>query len=418
MYGVIFAVGIMVISVVLFVNVMNLYRTIARNDINDALSKVSDYVKENGIPDNETIRGIVGDDNIIIELQMLRQDMKIMIRRGNQPDFGTRSERQISRDGNNYMLRGYRSIDGERATIKIFVLSFMVFNVIGIAAAFFVGRYISVKTLKPIRDLIHLASKMSIDDLDKRIEIDENAPDDEIKLLTNTFNDMTERLALSFDMQTRFIQDASHELRTPISVIQGYANILSRWGKDDPEVLTESVESIKSETERMTALVKKLLYLASNEEITAKTEVSLNDCAKEAADELSVIEMPHTIRIFDEAKTNIYGDKDLIRQLLIIFIENSIKYRRNDEANIEIHIGEGFFSVKDDGLGIGAEDIPHIFKRFYRGDKSRSQTISGTGLGLSIAERIIQLHGAKVSLTSAVLSGTEITVKFPDLSKE
>lgn len=138
----------------------------------------------------------------------------------------------------------------------------------------------------------------------------------------------------SYRQQARFVSDASHELRTPISVIQGYANMLDRWGKDDEEVLEESIAAIKSESENMKNLVEQLLFLARG--INGKTqlkvmEFSLNDMMKEVLEESKMIDKDHIYRYIDSENINVYGDISLLKQTARILIENAAKYTDKGE---------------------------------------------------------------------------------------
>lgn len=441
MYGGIFAIAVILINAVLFINLYMYYREITKNELDETVTQVIEYIENGGELTEEGINGVNPNKFVKVDVRQISREQneqpepfpKVRIAEGfseNAPEnwkipsgvfarivdfsFG---ERFFEHNGITYVILTYRNFDREKKILNIFYTLFLLFNVLGICGAFIIGRYISRKMLKPITNMIKLASEISIEDLSKRIEID--GPDDEINLLAKTFNDMIGRLAVSFEKQSRFVSDASHELRTPISVIQGYANLLARWGKDDPEILAESIESIKSETERMSALVKKLLYMAGDigeAKQAARDYISLNDCVKEIFKEISVMELPHEIELVENAELSIYADADLIRQMLWIFIENSMKYCKNNKAEITVTLyadeNYNYVSIKDDGIGIKEKDIPHIFERFYRGDKSRSKTISGTGLGLSIAERIIKSHGANVTVTSKPDHGTQVVIGF------
>ena len=155
---------------------------------------------------------------------------------------------------------------------------------IGIIASIILGYIVSKKMLKPIDHITKAAENISINNLKERIEV--TGPDDELKRLGNTFNKMIDRLQEAFDRQIQFVSDASHELRTPIAVIQGYANLLDRWGKDDREALEKSIHAIKLETSNMANLVEKLLFLAkgdSGNQVIEKKEFWLNELINEVS---------------------------------------------------------------------------------------------------------------------------------------
>ena len=298
-------------------------------------------------------------------------------------------------------------------------MAFVIISTMGILGAASAGRYISRKMLKPILDITETAASIGVEDLNRRIEY--QGPDDEVKVLADTFNDMIGRLQDAFDKQTRFISDASHELRTPISVIQGYAKLINRWGKEDPAVLQESIDSIVDETDNMTMLIKNMLTLAKyqqNQNVSL-APFSLNEPTLEVIKEYEIMETNKKITLTSKGELYIEGDFNLIKQMLRALVDNSIKYSHENDSPIEIDIfsddNMNCISVSDKGTGIEEKDIPHIFERFYRADESRNKEIPGNGIGLSVADTIIKKHGGKVCVESTVGLGTAITVKFPPL---
>lgn len=256
-------------------------------------------------------------------------------------------------------------------------------------------------------------SKISPVESDERIHIGDN----ELQGLEEAINNLLDRMRESYRQQVRFVSDASHELRTPISVIQGYANMLDRWGKDDVEVLEESIAAIKSESENMKNLVEQLLFLARG--INGKTqlkivEFSLNDMMKEVLEESKMIDRYHTYTYIDSENINVYGDISLLKQTARILIENAAKYTDKREEIIlkcgKNDNNEPYFSVQDNGIGMDENDVVHIFERFFRADTARVRKNGGTGLGLSIAKWIIDSHNGYFSVLSRKEIGTRITV--------
>ncbi len=259
-------------------------------------------------------------------------------------------------------------------------------------------------------------SKISPATSDERIHI----RDSELQGLEEAINNLLDRMRDSYRQQARFVSDASHELRTPISVIQGYANMLDRWGKDDEEVLEESIAAIKSESENMKNLIEQLLFLARG--INGKTqlkvmEFSLNDMMQEVLEESKMIDKDHIYRYMDSENINVYGDISLLKQTARILIENAAKYTDKGE-NIILRTGknnknEPYFSIQDNGIGMDENDVLHMFERFFRADTARVRKNGGTGLGLSIAKWIIDSHKGYFSVLSRKEIGTRITVFLP-----
>lgn len=260
-------------------------------------------------------------------------------------------------------------------------------------------------------------SKISPVASDERIHI----RDSEFKGLEDAINKLLDRMRDSYRQQARFVSDASHELRTPISVIQGYANMLDRWGKNDESVLDESITAIKSESENMKNLVEQLLFLARG--INGKTqltikEFSLSNMIKEVVEESKMIDDKHVYSYINLEEVNVYGDMGFLKQTARILVENAAKYTETGE-NIELKVGRNskgisYFSVQDNGIGMDTEDIPHIFERFFRADTARVRKNGGTGLGLSIAKWIIDNHNGYFSVVSRKEIGTRITVYLPE----
>ena len=252
--------------------------------------------------------------------------------------------------------------------------------------------------------------------LDTRIQVDETQA--ELKNLANAINGMLDRIDASYRAQVRFVSDASHELRTPISVIQGYANLLDRWGKNDEKTLQESITAIKDEAANMKDLVEQLLFLARGDNDTIQLQletIALDELAIEVVHETEMIDASHTFQINAEA-VRISGDRGLLKQSLRILVDNAIKYTdRGGHIMVAVTKEPGFagISVSDDGIGIAPEIVPQIFDRFYRADESRTRATGGAGLGLSIAKWIATRHGGHMEVLSREGIGTKIMIALP-----
>lgn len=246
--------------------------------------------------------------------------------------------------------------------------------------------------------------------------------DRDLQGLENAVNSLLDRMRESYRQQSRFVSDASHELRTPISVIQGYVNMLDRWGKEDEKILTESIAAIKSESEHMKRLVEQLLFLARGD--LGRTELkletfSLSDMMKEVFDESIMIDSAHKYEFSDPGGVEAFGDVSMLKQTARILVENAAKYNPVGET-ITLKTGIDaksvpYFAVQDAGIGISADDAPHVFERFYRADSSRTRGTGGTGLGLAIASWIVDKHGGYFEVLSREGLGTRMTVNLPRL---
>ncbi|MCC5466654.1 sensor histidine kinase [Pelosinus baikalensis] len=288
---------------------------------------------------------------------------------------------------------------------------------LGLLILIMLGLFIIRNILRPIRDITEIAKAIEINDLGKRIPISDN--NNELHKLAKTFNHMLDRLQMGFEQQQRFAADASHELRTPIAVISGYANMLDRWGKQDPVVLEEGISAIKSEAANMHELIEKLLFLAradQSKQVLDKSNLDIKDLIKEIVQETRLIAPNHCILLIKNDTAVIYADSASIKQMLRIFIENSIKYTPiGGTISIASHRTSTYLAItiQDTGIGISQEHQSKIFDRFYRVDTSRSKLTGGTGLGLSIAQYIAEQHDGVIELISIPGEGTTIRLHLP-----
>lgn len=326
----------------------------------------------------------------------------------------------ISQDTKVYQLHFMKPLTEQSHFFKTLVKSLLVTNSLGLLVAIISGIFISRRILRPIRVITDTAKEIEINDLGRRIE--QPGSNDELEELARTFNYMLNRIQAGFEQQRRFVSDASHELRTPITVISGYADMLDRWGKKDPAALEEGIVAIKSETANMHNLIEKLLFLAradQGKQVMRKIPVNMEHLIEEVAQETRLIAPNHYVSLIQNDPATVLIDASAIKQMLRIFIENSIKYTphggtitiASQKAGQHLEV-----TVQDTGIGIPEEDQPKIFNRFYRVDKSRSKDTGGTGLGLSIAKWIADNHDSTINLVSKLGEGTAITVRLSLIS--
>lgn len=279
------------------------------------------------------------------------------------------------------------------------------------------GRRINAQVLEPIDEITALAQKLSVNDLGRRINVE--GTKNELKDLAVVINEMLDRIELAYNGQKQFVSDASHELRTPIAVIQGYANLLDRWGKDNPQVRDEAISAIISETQSMKELVEKLLFLARHDKKTLKLKperFDVRDMIDESIKETEIITAAHTVRTgkLDHAIVN--ADRGALKQAVRILVDNAVKYTP-DGGVITIECAASAesvaLSVTDSGVGISGSELSAIFDRFYRADAARSGETPGHGLGLSILKIIVLSLGGKVRVRSTVGKGSTFTILLP-----
>ena len=301
--------------------------------------------------------------------------------------------------------------------------SFMIFgallcDVIRMIYFFRHEKRLNKRVLAPIRDITSMAETLSESNLSNRINI--AGTQNELKDLATVINRMLDRIERSYNSQKQFVSDASHELRTPIAVIRGYTDMLKRWGKDDPEVLDEGITAISQETDGMKDLVESLLFLARHDKKTMMMEVSefsADELVQEVLKEEIMVHEEHHFHLEEADNVQLKADRNMIKQVLRILCDNAVKY---SEAGTNIFLschkeadGSCSLSIRDEGQGIPAEDLPKIFDRFYRSDKARKSETGGHGLGLSIARIIVVAHNGKIRVRSKPGAGTVFSVVLP-----
>lgn len=237
--------------------------------------------------------------------------------------------------------------------------------------------------------------------------------------LEDSINTLLDKMREAYSVQSRFVSDASHELRTPIAVIKGYADMLDRWGKEDSEILAEGIEAIQKESDSMNRLVEQLLFLAradNGRQTVTMSAFSLTELAEEVYTEFDMIDNDHEYTLNNEGEISIEADRSMIKECMRILTDNARKYtEKGKQIFISTFVnekGEKCFEVRDTGIGIAPDEIPHIFDRFYRSDPARTREGGGTGLGLSIAKQIADYHNAYFNVVSYTGLGTRITFVF------
>lgn len=271
--------------------------------------------------------------------------------------------------------------------------------------------------LAPIHEITELAETLSAANLSNRINLEGTKT--ELKDLANVINSMLDRIEASYNSQKQFVSDVSHELRTPIAVLQGYADMLQRWGKDDPEVLQESLTAISQETQAMKELVESLLFLARHDKKTLILEMAdVDPCevAQEVVREEQMVKPEDTFVLDPAVSCVIEADRGMVKQVLRILVDNAVKYSPKGSKIVIgcVKTAAGCtLSVHDQGCGIAPDELPKIFDRFYRADAARHSEAGGHGLGLSIGRIIVVAHGGRIRVRSKVGEGTSFYVDFP-----
>ena len=289
-------------------------------------------------------------------------------------------------------------------TSFVFFLLFCLYVIIRIQKRFFDKFKNSLDNLKIFTQDYNLDSEI-------RIHSEENFI--EFSILQKSFKNMLIRLKEQSQLQIDFVNNASHELKTPIFVIKGYIDMLNDWGKNDKEVLDEGLIVLKKEIQNMQELTEKLLFLAKSKNLIAeKNNINLDNVLKEVIDNLSFAYLKQKINYIS---SEIFIDSDiaLLKLLFKNLIENAIKYGKDNPINIELKKEKKVkLIIEDFGVGISEKALPHIFERFYREDEARNREIKSYGLGLSIVKEIISLLDIDIQVESQLGKGTKITLLF------
>lgn len=328
---------------------------------------------------------------------------------------------ETSRIMENGRLIGYLQISydmhSEYRFIKLLFVFMAFADFLGVAMAILTGFLLSRRALKPIDVLTNTARGIGGGDLSRRVKV--GPADDELSRLAATFHEMIERLQASFEKQNRFVSDASHELRTPIAIIKGYADLIGQWAKDDPQVLEESVAAIRKEANGMTGLIEQLLFLARGDSGRLKPQKESFPAGGLLREIVAESRLIAPNRRFEETapeSLQIHADRRLLKQALRALVDNAVKYTP-ESGTIRLDASEdgkeAEVQVADTGVGIPKSDQPKIFDRFYRVDRDRSRENGGSGLGLSIVKWIADVHGGTVTVESEKGKGTSVVIHLP-----
>ena len=289
-------------------------------------------------------------------------------------------------------------------------------GIVSIGLAYFISRLIS-KPIEEIHDIIASINEENIET--KRLIVPKK--NDEFAIVSQQFNELLDKISFYISQQKHFVEDVSHELRTPVAIVEGHLKLLNRWGKDDPEVLEESLAASLSEIQRMKTLVQEMLDLSRAPQVReqykdATTEVVVT--LEQIVTNFKVLYPEFTFIADIDTKKEIISPiyRNHFEQVIIILLDNAVKYSTNRKEIIvslsptteAVEIG-----IQDFGMGLSEEDKKKVFSRFYRVDKARSRERGGNGLGLSIAKELIEGYNGKISVTSRLNQGSLFKVKLP-----
>lgn len=291
---------------------------------------------------------------------------------------------------------------------------------LGLVVSFVLGFILSTYFLRPLKQITEIINQIK-NDPQVDVRIPEMNRHDEFGDLAEVFNDMMDRMQKFIEQQQQFVGDVSHELRTPVAIIEGHLKLLNRWGKDDPEILEESLEASLQEITRMKSLVQEMLDLSRIEQVEFqhKHDTSLaKEVIHQTVNNFTLLYEEFIFILDDdlseEKEVKMY--RNHFEQVLIILLDNAVKYsldRKEIHVSVSSTMNTLEIAVQDYGEGIAEEDLDRVFNRFYRVDKARSRHKGGNGLGLAIAKELIENYRGAIQVDSVLGHGTVFRIQLP-----
>ena len=291
--------------------------------------------------------------------------------------------------------------------------------------AIVLGYLLSNQMTKPIKKIQEIISSISEENIStKRIKVSEK--NDEFAIVSEHFNELLDKISFYIEQQKHFVEDVSHELRTPVAIVEGHLKLLNRWGKDDPEVLEESLQASLVELQRMKTLVQEMLDLSRAPQVKEQYKdatTNVTEVAKQVVHNFRVLYPEFTFTFDDDLKHDLWIPIYLnhLEQVVIILMDNAVKYSL-DRKEIILSLSKGEehveIAVQDFGMGMTEEDRKKVFSRFYRVDKARSRERGGNGLGLSIAKELIESYDGEISVTTLLNHGSIFKITLPLTKKD
>jgi len=315
-------------------------------------------------------------------------------------------------DGSVVNLQVTKAMDPIEQNMRILRTVMVLVTVIATIPVIISGRLLSNLITRPITKLIETMKEIRQSGQLKRLKLEQSS-NNELVEMGETFNHMIALIETNFEKQEQFVSNASHELKTPLTVIESYASLLKRRGVDDLELARESIEAIHSEALRMKALTEQLLMLAKHDE-DWDVQLELVQVNAVTANVVKAFFLAYDIPVetFLDYDVIGYTDEQKLKQMLYIFLDNARKY--SDGGVITVRAGkvsdQAFIEIEDQGIGIPEEDLPKVFDRFYRVDQARTRKSGGFGLGLTLARELADAAGVEVKLTSKVGEGTIVSL--------
>ena len=321
-------------------------------------------------------------------------------------------------DGSKFIVESGVPYQQIEVVLHGLLVTFGIYMPFIISLAVVSGYWLMRRSLQPVDEITKRAEGITSTNLSERLPVIRTG--DELERLSVSLNRMIERLDQAFQHINRFSADASHELRTPLTILQLELEGIAQSHRLNPS-LTDQIGSALEETDRMSHIVENLLAISrldAGEVKMDKTRLDLGHLAASTAEQMRLLAEEKLILFRSNVATNIYveGDRSRLQQVIVNLVANAIKYTQ-DGGEVEVNVrggrGTAILEVSDNGVGISAHALPHVFERFYRADKARSRNSGGAGLGLAIVKAICTAHGAEIKVSSKEGQGSRFTVELP-----
>lgn len=305
-------------------------------------------------------------------------------------------------------------LDGSRGFLRLMLIGIILGGTVVAAGGSFV---IAGQALRPVATMTQTARAIAASrGFARRLE--EPARKDELGRLAHTFNEMLASLEEAYRLQQRFVADAAHELRAPLTAIMGNLDLLTRMQDMPAEERAEALAYADAEARRLSRIVGELLTLARADagQTLERRPVELDRVLLDALSEVRALAEGRRLELVRFEPAVVEGDPDRLKQLVLNLLDNALKYTPRDGSitiAMDCSADEAILVVRDTGIGISPGELPHIFERFYRADLARSRDPGGTGLGLSIVRWIVEQHEGDISIESVAGDGTTVTVRLP-----
>lgn len=321
-------------------------------------------------------------------------------------------------DGTNFIIESgvpYRQIE---IVLHGLLVTFLLYMPFIIFLAVVSGYWLMRRSLQPVDEITKRAEGITSTNLSERLPVIQTG--DELERLSVSLNRMIERLDQAFQHINRFSADASHELRTPLTILQLELEGIAQSHRLTPS-LADQIGSALEETHRMSHIVENLLAISrldAGEVKMDKARLDLGDLAESTAEQMKLLADEKSIVFRRHVEADIYveGDRSRLQQVIVNLVANAIKYT-HEGGQVEVTVrrdhNAAVLEVSDNGAGISANALPHVFERFYRADKARSRNSGGAGLGLAIAKAICTAHGAEIKVSSLEGRGSRFSVELP-----